>query len=48
MNIMLAANMPRITTNKYPKYTSFAYKICCNVQNFLQTFIGAKILSTDK
>ncbi len=47
MNIILAANMPRVTTNKYPKYTSFVYKTCCNIQNFLQTFIGGKIVITD-
>ncbi len=49
MNIILAKNMPIVTTKKYPKYTSFAYKTCCNInlQNFLQTFIGGKILITD-
>jgi hypothetical protein len=26
MNIILAKNTPRVTRNKYPKYTSFAYK----------------------
>jgi hypothetical protein len=46
MNVILAANIPRVTTNK-PRNILVLHIKHAVIRNFLQTFIGAKILITD-